>query len=142
MKIKKKIIKKGKVHYFHLKLNLNDSDIHLLCNIQITRPDLTGRNSVNTIVLWSVKCLTNTYCCYISKIHISINQFADFVFFFSISSWFRKLFFLCVTPNILNGFHVSSYVFLGQPPKDHWCNIYELRNSTFSDSQMRNISST
>ncbi|XP_031618292.1 organic cation transporter protein isoform X1 [Contarinia nasturtii] len=56
--------------------------------------------------------------------------------------WVWKLFFLCVTPNILNGFHVSSYVFLGQPPKDYWCDINELKNSNFSDHQKRTISST
>lgn len=54
----------------------------------------------------------------------------------------RKLFFLCVTPNILNGFHVSSYVFLGQLPTEHWCVIPELMSSNYSMNQMRNLSST
>lgn len=52
----------------------------------------------------------------------------------------RKLFFLCVTPNILNGFHVSSYVFLGQP-KDFWCSVPDLTNSSWTDDQIRAISS-
>lgn len=57
-------------------------------------------------------------------------------------SFVRKLFFLCVTPNILNGFHVSSYVFLGQLPDEHWCVIPELMDSNYTENQMRTISST
>ncbi|EDW67546.1 organic cation transporter protein [Drosophila virilis] len=50
------------------------------------------------------------------------------------------IFFLCVTPNILNGFHVSSYTLLGHLPEDQWCGIDELRNTNWTLAQKRSIS--
>lgn len=54
----------------------------------------------------------------------------------------RKLFFLCAIPNILNGFHVASYVFLGKMPSSYWCELPELLYANWTQTQMRNISST
>lgn len=39
----------------------------------------------------------------------------------------RKLFFICMAPGILNGLHVSSYVFLGETPANLSCVIPQLR---------------
>lgn len=58
------------------------------------------------------------------------------------SRWLWMTFFLCLTPSILNGFHTSSYVFLGQMPDDYWCAIPELERSNWTVEQMRNISSS
>lgn len=80
------------------------------------------------------------YFLFVAHIHISSYHFILWRNF--LCHKLRKLFFLCVTPNILNGFHVASYVFLGQPPKDHWCVIPDLINSNWSDSQMRTISAS
>ncbi|KAH8277392.1 hypothetical protein KR026_010184 [Drosophila bipectinata] len=51
------------------------------------------------------------------------------------------IFFLCVTPNILNGFHVSSYTLLGHLPDDQWCSIPDLQSTTWTLAQKREISS-
>ncbi|XP_055370812.1 organic cation transporter protein [Condylostylus longicornis] len=53
--------------------------------------------------------------------------------------WVWSLFFLCVTPNILNGFHVSSYVFLGHIPEEVHCSVDVLRDANWTTSQIRNI---
>ncbi|KAJ6638868.1 Organic cation transporter protein, partial [Pseudolycoriella hygida] len=50
------------------------------------------------------------------------------------------LFILCTAPNILNGFHVSSYVFLGKMPTSYWCVIPELKSANWTTDQMRMIS--
>ncbi|KAH8306428.1 hypothetical protein KR018_011161 [Drosophila ironensis] len=50
------------------------------------------------------------------------------------------IFFLCVTPNILNGFHVSSYTLLGHLPEDQWCGIPELQSTNWTLAQKREIS--
>ncbi|EDV90529.1 organic cation transporter protein [Drosophila grimshawi] len=50
------------------------------------------------------------------------------------------LFLLCVTPNILNGFHVSSYTLLGHLPDDQWCGIEELQLTNWTLAQQRSIS--
>ncbi|KAI9584726.1 organic cation transporter protein [Glossina fuscipes] len=52
--------------------------------------------------------------------------------------WF--LFFLCITPNILNGFHVNSYTMLGHLPDDQWCEIDDLRNTNWTIDQILSIS--
>ncbi|XP_037945811.1 organic cation transporter protein [Teleopsis dalmanni] len=49
------------------------------------------------------------------------------------------LFFLCVTPNILNGFHVSSYTLLGYLPADKWCNVPELGSTNWTLEEKRTI---
>ncbi|XP_068157504.1 organic cation transporter protein [Drosophila tropicalis] len=49
------------------------------------------------------------------------------------------IFFLCVTPNILNGFHVSSYTLLGHLPDDQWCGISDLQSTNWTTEQKRNI---
>ncbi|XP_030376321.1 organic cation transporter protein [Scaptodrosophila lebanonensis] len=49
------------------------------------------------------------------------------------------LFFLCITPNILNGFHVSSYTILGHLPDDQWCGIDDLDRSNWTLAQKRSI---
>uniref|UniRef100_A0A1B0CRA0 Putative organic cation transporter protein n=1 Tax=Lutzomyia longipalpis TaxID=7200 RepID=A0A1B0CRA0_LUTLO len=54
--------------------------------------------------------------------------------------WLWKIFILCVTPNILNGFHVSSYVFLGALPESYYCVVPELLAAGWTPEQMRNIS--
>lgn len=53
---------------------------------------------------------------------------------------FRTLFILSVTPNILNGFHVSSYVFLGHLPEDMWCEVPALKESNWTSEQKQWIS--
>ncbi|XP_018785564.1 PREDICTED: organic cation transporter protein [Bactrocera latifrons] len=50
-----------------------------------------------------------------------------------------SLFFLCVTPNILNGFHVSSYTLLGHLPEDQWCAVGNLKSTNWTVEQQRNI---
>ncbi|XP_055585439.1 organic cation transporter protein [Uranotaenia lowii] len=55
-------------------------------------------------------------------------------------SWLWILFILCLTPNILNGFHVSSYVFLGQMPQNYYCVVPELLQKGWSHDEIRNIS--
>ncbi|XP_054088411.1 organic cation transporter protein [Zeugodacus cucurbitae] len=50
-----------------------------------------------------------------------------------------SLFFLCVTPNILNGFHVSSYTLLGHLPEDQWCAVAELQSTNWTVEQQRSI---
>ncbi|XP_060648149.1 organic cation transporter protein [Drosophila nasuta] len=49
------------------------------------------------------------------------------------------IFFLCVTPNILNGFHVSSYTLIGHQPDDPRCNVDDLRASNWTLEQKRSI---
>ncbi|XP_036324369.1 organic cation transporter protein isoform X1 [Rhagoletis pomonella] len=51
-----------------------------------------------------------------------------------------SLFFLCVTPNILNGFHVASYTLLGHLPDDQWCAVADLQSTNWTVEQQRNIS--
>lgn len=51
----------------------------------------------------------------------------------------RKIFLLCVTPNILNGFHLNSYIFLAKDPSYHFCMIDVLKNNGWSEDQMRNF---
>uniref|UniRef100_A0A182QZY2 Major facilitator superfamily (MFS) profile domain-containing protein n=1 Tax=Anopheles farauti TaxID=69004 RepID=A0A182QZY2_9DIPT len=55
--------------------------------------------------------------------------------------WLWVMFILCLTPNILNGFHVSSYVFLGQLPKNYYCMVPELLEAGWSHEEIRNITS-
>ncbi|XP_063696923.1 organic cation transporter protein [Culicoides brevitarsis] len=54
------------------------------------------------------------------------------------SRWIWITFILCLTPSILNGFHTSSYVFLGQMPDNYWCTIPEL--DKWTTEQMQNFS--
>lgn len=53
----------------------------------------------------------------------------------------RKLFFICMAPGILNGLHVSSYVFLGEAPKNLTCVIPQLQTAQWSLDQMQQITS-
>lgn len=57
---------------------------------------------------------------------------------------FRKVFFLCMTPGILNGLHISSYVFLGHPPDHLVCVVAALNDGTngtiWNYDQIANIS--
>ncbi|KAG4075613.1 hypothetical protein HA402_003438 [Bradysia odoriphaga] len=55
-------------------------------------------------------------------------------------SWIWPLFILCTVPNILNGFHVSSYVFLGKMPTSFWCVIPDLLEANWTTEQMRTLS--
>ncbi|XP_013097503.1 organic cation transporter protein [Stomoxys calcitrans] len=50
-----------------------------------------------------------------------------------------SLFFICVLPNILNGFHVNSYTMLGHLPDDQWCEIDDLRAANWTNVQKRTI---
>ncbi|KAI8123043.1 hypothetical protein FF38_11699, partial [Lucilia cuprina] len=51
-----------------------------------------------------------------------------------------SIFFLCVLPNILNGFHVNSYTMIGHLPDDQWCSIAELQTTNWTVDQIRSIS--
>ncbi|XP_055903956.1 organic cation transporter protein [Eupeodes corollae] len=53
--------------------------------------------------------------------------------------WVWTLFFLCVTPNILNGFHVSSYVLIGHIPEKMWCGVNELKDTNWTPDQIKSI---
>lgn len=46
---------------------------------------------------------------------------------------------LCITPNIINGFHISSYVFLSQVPETYFCLVQALNNKNFSYNEIREI---
>lgn len=54
-------------------------------------------------------------------------------------SCFRVLFALCITPNVINGFHISSYVFLSQVPETYFCLVPALHNKNWSYEQIREI---
>ncbi|XP_055526448.1 organic cation transporter protein isoform X1 [Wyeomyia smithii] len=54
--------------------------------------------------------------------------------------WLWTLFILCLTPNILNGFHVSSYVFLGKMPENYYCVVPDLMQKGWTHDEIRNIS--
>ncbi|XP_065354205.1 organic cation transporter protein [Calliphora vicina] len=51
-----------------------------------------------------------------------------------------SIFFLCVLPNILNGFHVNSYTMIGHLPDDQWCSIEDLKTTNWTVDQIRSIS--
>lgn len=57
-------------------------------------------------------------------------------------SSYRKLFIICFIPNILNGFHVASYVFLSPMPDRYWCMPPDLTTTNWSPEQIRNITVT
>lgn len=56
--------------------------------------------------------------------------------------WVWTLFFLCVTPNILNGFHVSSYVLIGHVPEKMWCEVNDLKDTNWTPEQIKSITET
>lgn len=56
--------------------------------------------------------------------------------------WVWTLFFLCVTPNILNGFHVSSYVLIGHVPEKMWCEVNDLKYTNWTPEQIKSITET
>lgn len=56
--------------------------------------------------------------------------------------WVWTLFFLCVTPNILNGFHVSSYVLIGHIPEKMWCEVNDLKSTNWTFEQIKAITET
>ncbi|KAL1390317.1 hypothetical protein pipiens_012432 [Culex pipiens pipiens] len=56
------------------------------------------------------------------------------------SLWLWLMFILCLTPNILNGFHVSSYVFLSQMPANYYCVMPDLLAHGWTHDEIRNIS--
>lgn len=45
---------------------------------------------------------------------------------------FRFMFLLCVTPNIINGFHISSYVFFSKDPEAFYCQVPLNNNNQFN----------
>lgn len=49
------------------------------------------------------------------------------------------MFILCVTPNIINGFHISSYVFLSKIPETFFCVVPALNHKNWSYEQIREI---
>lgn len=51
----------------------------------------------------------------------------------------RIMFILCVTPNIINGFHISSYVFLSKIPETFFCVVPALNHKNWSYEQIREI---
>ncbi|KAG4075715.1 hypothetical protein HA402_003540 [Bradysia odoriphaga] len=51
-----------------------------------------------------------------------------------------KVFVLCMTPGILNGLYVSSYVFLGHMPNNLTCVIPSLTEAYWSHEEIKNIS--
>ncbi|CRK89407.1 CLUMA_CG003157, isoform A [Clunio marinus] len=51
--------------------------------------------------------------------------------------WLWVLFILCITPNIINGFHISSYVFL--IPESYFCLVPELHHKNWTNEQIREI---
>lgn len=51
----------------------------------------------------------------------------------------RIMFILCVTPNIINGFHISSYVFLSKIPETFFCVVPALNHKNWSYDQIREI---
>lgn len=53
----------------------------------------------------------------------------------------RKLFFICMAPGILNGLHVSSYVFLGDTPTNLTCVIPTLQQANWGLNEIHEISS-
>lgn len=56
-----------------------------------------------------------------------------------LASIFRVLFILCITPNIINGFHISSYVFLSKVPETYFCVVPALNHKNWSYEQIREI---
>lgn len=52
---------------------------------------------------------------------------------------FRLMFILCITPNIINGFHVSSYVFLSKMPETFFCVVPALNHKNYSYEEIRQI---
>lgn len=63
--------------------------------------------------------------------------FTDSNFHFDSSS--RVLFILCITPNIINGFHISSYVFLSKIPESYFCVVPALNHKNWNNSEIREI---
>lgn len=55
--------------------------------------------------------------------------------------FFRTLFVIAALPNIVNGFHVSSYVFVGKVPEFFWCEIPALSNTSWTHNEMLHITS-
>jgi hypothetical protein len=49
------------------------------------------------------------------------------------------MFILCITPNIINGFHISSYVFLSKMPEEYYCTVQTLLNKNWEMEQIREI---
>lgn len=54
----------------------------------------------------------------------------------------RTLFLIATVPNIVNGFHVSSYVFVGRMPDQYWCDVPALRNASWSTDNIIAITTT
>lgn len=52
----------------------------------------------------------------------------------------RMLFLIGTLPNILNGFHVSSYVFVGRMPDEYWCEVTALRDANWTRDNVITIS--
>lgn len=49
------------------------------------------------------------------------------------------MFILCITPNIINGFHISSYVFMSNEPQTYFCVVPALNHRNWSYEQIREI---
>jgi hypothetical protein len=65
--------------------------------------------------------------------------FSDNEILTDISFHFRILFVLCITPNIINGFHISSYVFMSTEPLTYFCLVPALNHRNWSYDQIREI---
>jgi hypothetical protein len=54
--------------------------------------------------------------------------------------WVWLIFLLVSTPGVFNIWHLTAYVFLGQP-LPYWCSVPELQAAHWTSEQIRNISS-
>lgn len=54
--------------------------------------------------------------------------------------WLCTLFVVTALPNIMTGYHMNSYVFVGEMPADYWCEGRALHHSDWTTDQRRQIS--
>lgn len=52
----------------------------------------------------------------------------------------RTLFIVAILPNIMNGFHLNSYVFVGKMPDQYWCDVPVLQQNGWSADRIRELS--
>lgn len=75
-------------------------------------------------------------CCKVFK--CAYTFVASFVL--SLLPLLRKLFFVALLANIMNGFHLNSYVFIGKLPDQYWCDVPALQQNGWSKDRIREIS--
>lgn len=93
-------------------------------------------HSLSICIMHNSRCTVDlTFCKYLDN----SDGYQQFTFSFSLCLSPRKIFFLCVTPNILNGFHLNSYLFIAKDPSYHFCMVDELRSSGWTNDQLRNF---